>query len=74
MKVAVYTCITGGYDLIHSPLISSLDIDYILFTDQPVKNYGGWRNVVLDDAGMSSKDLNRHVKMHPGKYLSLIHI
>ena len=32
-KIAVYTCVTGGYDSVFSPLIREDCCDYFLFTD-----------------------------------------
>lgn len=68
MKVAVYSCITGGYDNIIAPLIYPSNIDYILFTDDLNKDLKGWQVRQLPESACryeSNTLRNRYCKMHP---------
>lgn len=76
-KVAVYTCITNGYDNAKEPLYIGKDVDYYLFTDVQDKNGKIWNNRKIDCKGFE-KEANRHYKFHPdifeGKYKYAVYI
>ena len=64
-RVAVYTAIAGGYDvpLVHETL--DPEIDYYLFTDQPVPDMGFWRVRSIDYYHPDPVRRARYVKTHP---------
>ncbi len=68
-KIAVYTCITGGYDVVKEPLVIEDECDYYIFSDNErmCKEPYRWIDVDLTvpDKGMSNKDKNRYCKLHP---------
>ncbi len=70
-KIAVYTCIVGGYDQINEPLVYEDNCDYYLISDMPgdglVSDRVTWIDVnsVVPDPSMSPKDKNLYCKMHP---------
>lgn len=67
-KIAVYTCITGGYDAPLPPLICPNNIDYILFTDDKSIVADGWIVKELPHEASKYNDntlRNRYCKMHP---------
>lgn len=66
-KIAIYTCITGGYDNLLEPFYIDEKCDYFIFTDQNIKsdvyevlnipeNINKMNNNVL---------INRYIKFHP---------
>jgi hypothetical protein len=65
MKIAVYTCITGGYDQLIEPVIDR-GFDYYYFSDSEIEISGlsVWKFVKLNIDGLSHKDLNRYVKIN----------
>ena len=75
-KIAVYTCITGGYDMLSNINLKESDCDYICFTDDlsKIKENKNW-NVQLINKSIinkfsSSTLLNRYVKFHPNDFFS----
>lgn len=68
-KIAVYTCITGGYDDIEIPKLFFDNIDYILYTDnQTLDSVSGWIVRKLPQEAFQYNDnatRNRFCKMHP---------
>ncbi|MCM1415719.1 MAG: DUF616 domain-containing protein [bacterium] len=68
-KIAVYTCITGGYDKLMQPCVVEECCDYYVISDDPDMGGGVFRYVNVDtvvpDCSMSAKDKNRYCKMHP---------
>lgn len=67
-KIAVYSCITGGYDLPLSPLMKPSNVDYLLFTDEKPLNLEYWTFKDLPKEALQYKDntlRNRYCKMHP---------
>ena len=68
-KLAVYTCIFGGYDNICEPLYKSRYCDYFIITDNEVPESSAWKKLDFekpdgfDEWGPSIK--NRFCKMHP---------
>lgn len=72
-KVVLYSCITGKYDVIYSPLLNLPNIDYILYTDSvlPSKN-SKWKTREIPKflQHFSPNDQNRYIKMHPHEFFS----
>lgn len=69
-KIAVYTCITGGFDeFVPSPAIDE-DVDYFLFSDTTVKDTDQYifRNCPYYDP--EPRRMARFVKMHPHFFFS----
>lgn len=70
-KIAIYTCITGDYDVVREPLYCNKNIDYILFTNNTRITSQKWKIKVLKDLNdYDNVLLNRYVKMHPHEFLS----
>ena len=68
MKIAVYSCITGRYDIYRDPLITEKVCDYFMISDEVGKSYVyQWIDVdsVVPRIDMPLKDKNRYCKMHP---------
>jgi Protein of unknown function (DUF616) len=64
MKVAVYTCITNGYDTILAPKFINKGVDYLCFNDGSIRVPAGWSNIKLSDQ-YSDRDANRYIKILP---------
>lgn len=67
-KIVIYTCMTGNYDNIKSPLIKFDNVDYIAFVDELI-DVEGW-NVKKIPKNIANKikgnvEKNRYIKMHP---------
>ena len=74
MRIAVYTCITGGYDSLSVvPRGQSPDIDFICFTDDPTMTHteGNWsvRPIPPELAMLPKVKQQRVVKARPHAYL-----
>ena len=67
-KIAVYTVLTGDYDVVHELLYKQPGVDYYLFTNNKNLVSSTWEiqyvKSALDDATLS-----REIKMLPDKYL-----
>lgn len=67
-KIVIYTCITGGYDKLISPLLKFDNIDYIAFTDNKEEDNKEWK---IKDIPENVKKINnnvlinRYIKFHP---------
>lgn len=66
IKVAVYTCITNGYDTVKEPIYIDNDTDYYLFTDSMHKGNKNsiWKNKIIDCEEYED-EANRYYKFHP---------
>jgi len=66
-KTVVYTCVTGNYDFISSPLLKLPNTDYVLFTDKIINKKSNWiiRDIPDFIKEFSKQDQNRYIKMHP---------
>ncbi len=69
-RVAIYTCITGGYDTVKEPMFRSPNADYILYSDDPDILKGqesAWEyRPIPEITGLSGNSkINRYIKMHP---------
>jgi len=69
IKIAVYTCITQGYDSLKIPLSVDERLAYFCFTDTPESVIPPWKFFPIDLKGLSPKDQNRYIKMHPHEFL-----
>jgi len=69
LKIAVYTCITQGYDSLKIPLSVDKRLAYFCFTDTPHSVMPPWEFRHIDLKGLSPKDQNRYIKMHPHEFL-----
>ena len=71
MKIAIYTCVTGGYDYARMPLVKEKDCDYYMISDNEALagDSFNWIDVraVCPAEITSPKDQNRYCKMHPHK-------
>lgn len=69
-NIAVYTCITNGYDEVSSPVFHQLNCDCILFTDNPNLKAPGWKTIFLENPlGLDPKRLSRLPKILPHRFL-----
>ena len=64
VKVAVYSCITNGYDIAKNPLYLGEDTDYYLFTDLISNDKKIWIEKEINCNGYE-KEANRYYKFHP---------
>lgn len=69
LKIAVYTCITQGYDPLNIPLSVDARLAYFCFTDTPESMAPPWEPRLITLPGLSQKDQNRYIKMHPHEFL-----
>lgn len=68
IKIAVYSCITGGYDELIEPFFDIEGIDYIMFTDNHDIVSEKWEiRPIPENITMLNNNIqiNRYVKMHP---------
>ncbi len=71
LRLAVYTCIIGDYDVLLPPVNAPKDVDYFCFTDSPDRKVKGWTKLPLANPesvaipGM----INRYHKLFPEKVL-----
>jgi hypothetical protein len=65
MKIAVYTCVTGGYDHLSAPARVDPRLQYHCWTDHPEAVPAPWQVHPATFDGLDPKDCNRFVKMHP---------
>jgi hypothetical protein len=72
VKIAVYTCVTGGYDRVPVPRHIDPSLDYYCYTDGTVSVPNPWQASAID-AGLlgGAKDKNRFVKLHPHRLAEL---
>ena len=73
-KIAVYTCIIGGYDHLQEPPFKPGNVDYILVTDGPLPSTGAWKGIdVRTIKGVPALDntrVSRYIKLHPHLFLN----
>jgi hypothetical protein len=68
MKIALYTCVTGGYDPVRTPQFVDSRLDYYCFTDQPNSVPIPWIGKSIELPHLLPKDQNRYIKMHPHQF------
>jgi hypothetical protein len=69
-KIAVYTCVTGGYDKISEPLYDSPYCDYYLITDDKNMKPKKWKKILIPEDIKKQYDnngtiINRYYKLNP---------
>lgn len=67
-RIAVYSCITGGYDNAEIPRLEFNNVDYLLYSDNKNIQADGWNVLELPRSAMALNDnvlRNRYCKMHP---------
>lgn len=66
-KVAIYSCVTNGYDNIKEPFIKMENTDYYLFTDSDNITSGKWniKQLTKETEKFEGALKNRYIKMHP---------
>lgn len=69
IKIAVYTCITQGYDSLKIPLYTDDSLAYFCFTDIPTSVVPPWKFLPIKLKDLSPKDQSRYIKMHPHEFL-----
>lgn len=67
-KIAIYTALTGNYDLVNEILYKEDCVDYFLFTNNHSIKSRTW-NVIYIESELDNKLLSREIKMFPHKYL-----
>lgn len=67
----IYTCITGGYDVLNDPIKTTEGFDYVCFTDNLNVNTNVWelRPLPMETEGLSNVKKQRYVKINPHKVL-----
>lgn len=70
-KKVIYTCITGGYDVLNEPIKKYGNFDYICFTDNPNMTSTVWdiRPIPEELSNLDKARQQRSVKICPHKYL-----
>jgi hypothetical protein len=71
-KIAIYSCITGGYDRLKNPAVVDPRFDYICFTDGQLETCDNciWQIKQLPKIGCDTIRLSRFPKMQPDKLMS----
>lgn len=64
MNVAVYTCVTNGYDEVLPPATITAGVDYLCFNDGSIRVPAGWSDLKIT-VNYSDRDANRYVKILP---------
>ena len=64
MKVAVYTCVTNGYDVVSAPTTKAVGVDYLCFNDGSIRVPRDWEDIQITK-DYSGKDANRYIKILP---------
>jgi len=63
MKLLVYTCVFGKYDLVFPPIMPEPELDYLIITDDASMQVRGWQTHVVDAAHfLSPKAANLHFR------------
>lgn len=66
-RIAVYTCVTGGYDVIKNPAVIPNNVDFYIYTESEFdKNI--WKELKVNPEhiqGLSKAEVNRYIKHHP---------
>jgi hypothetical protein len=70
LKIAVYTCITGGYERLQFPAGVDPRLDFYCFTDDTGIAAGPWTLRDAPSLGLTAQDHSRFVKMHPHEILT----
>lgn len=68
-RIAVYTCIVGGYDEISDPIVINENIDYFIFSDHTIESEI-WNQKIIPENILELGDntiINRYLKFHPAE-------
>lgn len=72
-RIAVYTCIIGGYDRPWEPQFKPGNVDYLLVTDGDIPQESAWKGIDIRTIdGLPALDqsrVSRYVKLHPHLFL-----
>ncbi|NTW33705.1 MAG: DUF616 domain-containing protein [Bacteroidetes bacterium] len=71
MRLAIYTCVVGGYDKIRLPKYIDDRIDYHCWTDTPELVPETWVSHDIKSLSMNAKDVNRYIKINIQKLSEL---
>ncbi|MDT2599294.1 DUF616 domain-containing protein [Enterococcus hulanensis] len=66
-KIAVYTCVVGGYDKVSDPTIINENIDYFIFSDHNIQSRI-WNQISIPSQLLELGNntlINRYLKFHP---------
>lgn len=68
-RIAIYTCIFGGYDSVKEPMYRNSVCDYYVYTDSEVCEDSMWEKMdIPEDARkmkLNNQSLARYIKTHP---------
>jgi len=66
-KVAVYSCITGGYDRINNPILIDDNLDYFCVSDSSKSMDSIWKFIEIPESTKKYKGgmINRYCKLNP---------
>lgn len=69
-KIAIYTCVTGGYDQIPEPVLNKKNIEYFAFTDSSAFSSQIWKKKDIPEhlLGKDNSYINRYIKLHPHEF------
>jgi hypothetical protein len=63
MRLALYTCVLGGYDRVFEPVLRDTEVDFFIVTDDAGLSVPGWRTIVVDPSQFGNcRAANRHFK------------
>lgn len=66
-RIAVYTCVVGGYDKVNDPIIINENIDYFIFSDHTIQSKIWVQKEIpqkIIELGNNTL-INRYLKFHP---------
>lgn len=66
-RIAVYTCVVGGYDKVSDPTIINENIDYFIFSDHNIQSRI-WNQISIPSKLLELGNntlINRYLKFHP---------
>lgn len=71
-RIAVYTVITGNYDMVNCPLVKPSNIDYYFFSEETKDDLGFWKKKSIPNklSKYDNAEKNRYIKMHPYEFFS----
>lgn len=65
-KIAIFSCMTGGYDIPTDNFEKREGYDYYMFTNKPIRTASWWqKTLVFSDDRLSDIKKSRFVKTHP---------
>lgn len=70
VRVAIYTCIVGGYDQLCEPIFANDGYDFFVFSDKKLKS-NVWKSKEIPEKIQKLNDktlINRYLKMHPSEF------